>query len=272
MARYKKAGQDISKGLKKIIKLAVQSTSKGVQKATKKQNTRKREKAKQTRDYMRLYNKLELYSQSPLQPTKKINKTEIERLSRRWETVNEYQKILRRYQKSVSGFNEKYLQNVNMPESSDRITQASLKALQKRYDKWKKYRRNFVRRIANEPENIVRQIEKFLNQHMDFIAPDKFTGDYSNNDYRIVENLEIIRDIITSWIPEEEPARTQSLKRIKRQWKEVTEYMNIIIYESKKERRAQALAMLHSIITGDGTNKGKGFDIGGEPLEDMAYE
>lgn len=227
---------------------------------------------KNIREYNKLYRKLELYGQSPTTPLLKPQRKDVTRLRQRLQTVHEYEKIYNRYIKSVSGFNEKYLQEIKLPQPHTRITTQTLETLTEKYEEWKKYRRNFVRRIANEPDNIIRQLKGFIKQSIDFIVPNPYSGQYTANEERIIGNAGRLADqILEEWIPTDPKEKAATLRRIKRNWRFVTDQMLIIIYDSDQRRRAQAYAMLYALITGDGTRKGQGFDFDVNPREEEEY-
>lgn len=227
------------------------------------------------RQYNKLYNKLELYSEAPLTPIKNPKTKDIKRLQYRWETVNEYQKIYNRYKKSIIGFNEKYLQNISIPKPHDTKNKRTLKTLQRRYEEWKRYRRNFVRRVANEPENIERNLRNYFNYVRSSFTPNSVTGEYSINDQRMMTHANVLDDIVDEILGDDPDERRVRLRRIKSEWNHVEELMDIIIYNSENAQAIdieEAWAELYFIITKDGLKKGDGFDIIQRFREAYEYE
>lgn len=235
-------------------------------------SAREKARRKTARTYERLIKKLDLYGQAPLHRIERPQTRDVKRLQTRLETIHQYDIIYRRYERSIRGFNEKYLQDIKLPQPHTRITTQTLSILNKKYEDWKRYRHNFVRRIANEPENIIRQLKGFIKDSIDFISPNPYTGQYTANEERIIGNAGRLADqILEEWIPKDPVERAATLRRIKRNWRFVTEQMMIVIYDSDQRRRAQAYAMLYALITGDGTRKGQGFDFDVNPREEEEY-
>lgn len=206
------------------------------------------------REYMKTYRRLDRFSQAPIQPLSKPSKRDVERLKQRYQTVHEYEKIYRRFERSVRSFNETYRQNVRMPQPHTRIDTRTLQTLQEKYEEFKQFRRRFVRNIPREDETIFKNLMSYID---DIIAvhniPNQFTGQLSYNDERIVENALRIRFIIDQIFPKKKIRRNVALRRVKMYWEQITEAVKVYIYFSDQVLVQEAFTVIVAIITGDNT-------------------
>lgn len=125
-----------------------------------------RNQKQKNRLFKSLKSKIELYGQQ-VSPKDKVTSRDIKRAEKKLSTLKEYDKMLRRYQKSVEGFNEKYLQNKLEPEPHNRIDQRSLKSLEKQYANWQSERGKWVGGLADE---FTFMMNEYINITRDAIA------------------------------------------------------------------------------------------------------
>ncbi len=226
-----------------------------------------REKArrKTTRTYERLYTKLDLYAQSPMRHIEKPQSRDVKRLETRLETIHRYDIIYRRYERSVRGFNEKYLQDVRMPSPHDKIDRRSLAALERGYEAWKKWRRNFVRKIPKEDETVLNNFYKLL---------DEVTGssrfDKPSEEKRGEVRATSLFNLMNEAVPEKgSTERKRFIRHLRDIWDELKVQIDKYLYDSMTpEQRLEVWNMIVFLVTGDGM---KATDIQDGAIEDKTY-
>ena len=103
------------------------------------------------RSYNALYKKIQSLGQDPGKYKPIPKKKDIERLHKKVKTINEYNKIARRYRKSYEYFTSKYfVKTKEIDTSNSNITKQSVKALKRKYEKYQQERQKFVRSIPKE--------------------------------------------------------------------------------------------------------------------------
>lgn len=203
-------------------------------------------------EYMKIYRRLDKFGQAPMQPLTNPWQRDVERLKQRYQTVHEYEKIYRRFERSVKSFNEIYKQNIGMPQPHTRIDSRTLQTLQQKYEEFKQFRRRFVRKIPREDETVYKNLIKLLSDVISMHnSPNRFTGTLSSNDERIIRNAYRLRDIITAIFPKRKIRRNKSLRRIKIYWAELVEAVEAYVYGSDQKVQEESLNVIIYIITGD---------------------
>lgn len=222
------------------------------------------------REYNKLYNRLEKYGQSPKQRLTTPWTRDIQRLQQRWLTVRTYAKVYNRFLKSVSGFNEKYEQNIKAPTPHTRITTQTLSTLITQYEAWKRFRRNFVRKIPREDIKILTEVLDRVEM-IRSLRQAAAMGNKSGYDQAVANNCVSITQKILSYFPKDNKLkRNASLRRIKSLWGEFNDSIDKYIYAYKDpEKQAEALNKIIYILTGNGA---LATDIEASSLEDMVYE
>lgn len=223
------------------------------------------------RDYMKLYNKLDMYGQAPVNPLTHPWQRDINRLQARWETVKSYARIYRNFEKAVQEFNQQYLQNVQIRPPHTAINTRTLEYLKKEYAQFKKQRGAFIRKIQNEADLIEKHIKELLKEAYEYSKPTHHTASGEQTVHQQITSMHARRfeNFYNSVIPKEAGAKYNALVNVKNQWENFVSAFNKFIYDSDEEVVQQAWAVLVAILTGDGMRE---TDIIGDPLEDMVYE
>lgn len=253
---------------KRKKKIDIQTTSPvSTRGGRKSRRLSKREKArrKTARTYERLFNKLTLYGQQPLRPVQKPQSRDVKRLQSRLETIHHYEVIYRRYERSVRGFNEKYLQNVKMPLPHDDINKRSLAALTRGYEAWKKWRRNFVRHIPKEDEEVLKNFYALLDEVSGSSRFDK-PSEEKRGEVRATSLFNLMNETLPA---KGTPERKRFIRHLRDIWDELKVMIDKYLYDSMTpDQRLEVWNIIVFLITGDGT---KATDIEDRPIEDKTY-
>ena len=128
--------------------------------ATKAMKLLQKRIAKREKEFYRVYNSLKELGQTPKSiPLIKTSK-DVKRLQEKLSTVKEYNKIRRRFEKSVEGFNEKYFEDVKIKPEHATKDKRTLNILKENYEKWKKERQRYVRTLPKEIKEVAKNIEE----------------------------------------------------------------------------------------------------------------
>lgn len=239
------------------------STRSGVK--TRRLSKREKARRKTARTYERLFNKLTLYGQQPLRPVQKPQSRDIKRLQSRLETIHHYEVIYRRFERSVGGFNEKYMQNVKMPLPHDVINKKTLATLTRGYETWKKWRRSFVRHLPREDEVVLDNFYKLLDE-----VPGSDRFNKPSEKKRAEVRATSLFNLMTIWLPKKGTTeRKLFIRHLRDIWDELKVMIDKYLYDSMTpDQRFEVWNMIVFLVTGDGT---KATDIQDRPIEDKTY-
>ena len=237
----------------------------------KKLNKVQARQAELKRDYMKLYNKLDMYAQAPLQPLANPWQRDINRLQARWETVKSYVRIYQNYQKAVNAFNAEYLQSVQMRPPHTAINTRTLDILKQDYAQFKRQRKAFIAKIQNEADLIDQNIKEMLQEAWDYSKPTHHTASGEQSLHQQIVQIHAIHfnNFYESVIPKEGLARYNALMNVKAQWEEFVKNFDKFIYNSDQQQVQEAWAVLVTILTGDGMRETEIYEF---TEEDLYYE
>ena len=229
----------------------------------------KREKArrKTARTYERLYTKLDLYAQAPLRHIEKPQSRDVKRLESRLETVHKYDVIYRRYERSVKGFNEKYFQDVRMPSPHDKINKKTLAALERGYEAWKKWRRNFVRKIPKEDETVLDNFFDLLDEVSTSQRFDK-PSEQRRAEIRAISLYNLMNEVLLE-LKKGSQERKRFIRHLRNIWDELKVQIDKYLYDSMTpDQRSEVWNIIVFLVTGDGM---KETEIRDNAIEDKTY-
>lgn len=186
-------------------------------------------------------------------------RSDIRRLQRKAATIHEYEKIFRRYERSVRGFNEKYGQAEEVPIPHNTIDQRTLGFLKEKYEEWKRWRRNWVRRkrrreIPWEDDTAFEAMIQIAKRAIESYRTDvnTYTGQLSANAERIISNaydfIQRIEGVRSTAHGSQE--RIDMYRQISLEWEEIEQNELTFIYSSGNLDRMEAWNEILRIMTG----------------------
>ena len=213
--------------------------------------------------YSLYYNKLAKYGQIDTAPLSHPWQRDVDRLKRKWATLKKYATTYYQLKTSIEEFNSDFLENIEVPEPSGNINQASLKTLQERLKKFRNKRRLVKKRVATEEVLIERNLEDLIKTAFDYASPSRHTaaGEMTPHQQHVYRQATRLREFIKDVIPEEQPARRIKLSQIKRDWELLRRACEVFFYDSDQARVAEAWAQINFILTGRGSGEDEIYDL-----------
>ena len=209
-----------------------------------------RNQKQRNRYYQSLSNKIELYGQSISSKERPTSK-DVRRAEEHLSTIKEYEKIFRRYQRSVNRFNTTYLQDIELPIADDTIDKRKLNKLIKEYEEWKRWRRNWVRHLGDEYLKLMKTLIDYVKYCINGIKSDTIKNP---KDIRIKEHLQRATTLLNAlkfWKNHRKDG-LEKAKRIKANWEELMKSIQIWIFnDSDGDARREAWLLVESTITGE---------------------
>lgn len=211
-----------------------------------------------SRDYMKLYKKLDMYGQAPDAPLSHPWQRDIVRLQNRWETVKSYARVYRNYERAVREFNVTYYQQFDMPTPHTRIDTRTLETLRAQYEAFKKERAKIKRKVnqQNREEDLILQhLRDILQTAYDYSQPSHHTasGEQTARQQIVGMRARHFENFWAQHIPPKNTAeRYEFIKRVKNNWESFVEALEKFIYSSDEEVVRECWALITAILTGDG--------------------
>lgn len=228
---------------------------------------REKERRKTARTYEKLYTKLDLYGQVPLHHVEKPQARDVKRLESRLETVHRYDVIYRRFERSVRGFNEKYMQDVKIPSPHDIINKRSVATLERGYEAWKKWRRNFVRKIPKEDETVIKNFFDLLDEVSTSQRFDK-PSEKRRAEVRATSLYNLMNEVLLE-MKKGSQERKRFIRHLRNIWDELKVMIDKYIYDSMTpDQRTEIWNIIVFLVTGDGM---KETEIRDNAIEDKTY-
>lgn len=211
-----------------------------------------------SRDYMKLYEKLDMYGQAPIAPLSHPWQRDIVRLEKRWETVKSYARVYRNYERAVREFNATYYQQFDIPTPHTRIDTRTLETLRAHYEAFKKERAKIKRKVnqQNKEEDLILQhLRDILQTAYDYSQPSHYTagGEQTTRQQIVGMRAHHFENFWAQHIPPKNTAeRYEFIKRVKNNWESFVEALEKFIYSSDEEVVRECWALITAILTGDG--------------------
>lgn len=228
-----------------------------------------------SRDYMKLYKKLDMYGQAPTAPLSHPWQRDIVRLQNRWETVKSYARTFRNYERAVREFNATYYQHFDLPTPHTRIDTRTLKTLKAQYEAFKRERAKIKRKVDQqnrEEDLILKHLKDILQTAYDYSQPTHHTAGGEQTANQQIAGLHAGRfeNFWGQHIPPKGTAeRYEFIKRVKNNWESFVSALEKFIYSSDEEIVRECWALITAILTGDGATV---TDIEYTAEEDFLYE